>query len=225
MVIVNRKIVRTHNYRLLNLDKFIDEESIKATDVIWKVCVDVANHRIFVITRPFQVYAWDFKPYYQLVMDMIWCWWRSINQRDSQSRSTNPNWYILDSLSSYQIVSFEDNLESVPFIDDLFWIKYRVKYYLLNNLFIECVESLIKESPNWRTTSTSRIPDERTESVYSGLVALYGNDMQIHWQTLQHVTFDDFDEIEYSNSPLTQPPTNLGRSPETLVGETSTNPF
>ena len=229
MGIINRKVVRTHNYRLLNLEKFIDEESVKATDVIWKVCVDVVNQRIFVIVRPFQIYAWDFHPYYQVWMDLVWCWWMNVKQRDFQSKSTHPEWYILDSLSSYQIVSFEDNLESVPFIDDLFWIKYCVRYDLLTNLFLECAESLIKENTNWRTTSTSRTHDELMESVYSGLVELYGNDMQRHWPTLRHVILDDGMEVTEIPDSLTlhmiPTPTNNGRSHETSVGETSTNPF
>lgn len=225
MSIITRKVVCTKDYRLLNLLKFIEEESVKATDVIWKVCVDVANHRIFVITRPFQVYAWDYNPYYQIVMDLIWAWWMDIRQRDTQSKSINTYWYILDDNSSKQFVSFKDSLESIPFIDDLFWIDYRVKYHLLTNLFLQCAESLIKEKSSSKTTSTSPTYAEQMASVYSELVVRSGNDMPQRWTISRPVIFDELNEIPDFSLRVSPYPTNHGDSNETSAGEISTNPF
>ena len=95
------------------------------------------------------------------------------------SRNVSPTYFILDDLSSKQIVSFTDPLESVPFIDDLFGISYKVNYNLLTNLYTECVESLSKENKTSKTISTSPSREEQMVLAYSDLVARFGNDMQI----------------------------------------------
>lgn len=225
MNIINRKVVRTDNYRLLNLLKFIDEDSSHPIDIVGKVMVDIENQKIFVITRPYQVYAWDYRPYYQLVLDMIWNGWYCYSERQTVSRNVAQSYFILDDLSSKQIVSFTDPLESVPFIDDLFGISYKVNYNLLTNLYIECVESLLKENKTSKTISTSPTREELMASAYSDLVVRFGNDMQIRWQRLQPGMWVDEPIVEYLDLLTIPTPTDIGLSPETSAGEISTNPF
>lgn len=228
MNIINRKVVRTSNYRLLNLLRFIDEDSSHPIDIVGKVMVDIEHQRIFIITRPYQVYAWGYNTYYQLVLDLVWNSWRNFpdyGNREKMSRNVSPTYFILDDLSSKQIVSFTDPLESVPFIDDLFGISYKVNYNLLTNLYIECVESLSKENNTSKTISTSPSREEQMVLAYSDLVARFGNDMQIRWQHLQPDVWVDEAMVEFLNLPMIPTPTEIGLSPETSAGEISTNPF
>lgn len=228
MNIINRKVVRTDNYRLLNLLKYINEDSSHPIDIVGKVMVDIEHKKIFVITRPYQVYAWDYNAYYQLVLDLVWNSWRNLpdyGNRETMSRNVSPTYFILDDLSSKQIVSFTDPLESVPFIDDLFGISYKVNYNLLTNLYIECVESLSKENKTSKTISTSPSREELMASAYSDLVAQFGNDMQIRWQRLQPSMWVDEPIVEYLDLQVIPTPTDIGPSPEMSAGETSTNQF
>lgn len=112
-------------------------------------------------------------------MDLVWNSGHTLTDRETMGRNVSRDYYILDELSSRQIVSFQEPMESIPFIDDLFGISYKVNYHLLNNLYIECVESLTKENKISRTTSTSPTREELMASAYSDLVARFGNDMQI----------------------------------------------
>lgn len=228
MNIINRKVVRTDNYRLLNLLKFIDEDSSHPIDIVGKVMVDIEHQQIFVITRPYQLYAWDYRPYYRLLLDLVWNSWSNFSEygnRETMMRNVSHTYFILDDLSSKKIVSFTEPLESIPFIDDLFGISYNVNYNLLTNLYIECAESLIKENKILRTTSISHTPEELMASAYSDLVALSGNDMQIRWQRLQPDMWVDEPTVEYFDLPAIPTLIDIGLSPETSVGETSIRQF
>ncbi len=228
MNIINRKVVRTKKYRLLNLLRFIDEDSSSPIDIVGKVMIDVDNRKIFVITRPYQIYAWDYYSYYEIMLDLVWNNWRNIacyGDRETMSRNVSNKYFILDEESSKKIVSFTDPISSVPFIDDLFGLSYKVNYNLLTNLYLECVESLSKENKTSKTTSTLPSQEVLMESEYYDLVARFGNDMQIRWQHLQPDVWADEPMVEFFDLPMIPTPIDVGLSNETSVGEISTSPF
>lgn len=225
--VINRKVVKTKSYRLLNLRKFIDD-SHAATDVIGKVLVDVPTRRIWVITRPYQIVSWNYNNYYHTTMEFLWNMWEIIHTLGVRKGvDISESLYILDDESSGKVVKFTCPLEKVPIISDLFWVDYTVNQSLLTNLYNECAESLLKENETSKTTLTMPTYDELMASGYFQVAAEYLNDTQQHSRHLPPLTWveDEIDENEHFFSVTASLINDIGTWSETSVGEISTNPF
>lgn len=222
--IIKRKVVKTPNLRLLRVTDFI-ESSQYPIDIVWKILISLEYSRLMVITRPFQVYSWDFSPYYNLKWRVIYDCDSIVHWEITFSQNVRDTMYILDDVSSRKysdILSIYEQ-DNIPFIEDLYWLKYNINYDLLPNLYKECAESLLKRNVPSSTTSTSQRFGGLTVSEYYEMMGLWQNDTPQPLRTSQFVVSDEgVETFEPSNFWIQM---DNGNWTVTSAGETSTNPF
>lgn len=219
--VINRKVVRWKDFRLMNLLKFIEWTKDKSI-LIWLWYVDVTRSSIWIITSPY------------IISDSITPQCMCINTLDYACTNTLKfhQWvYLFDkefTIWNIGKLHINDGVsdKDFPFINDLFGcdISINQDFDSIINLYNQCVELLSKEKSPSKTTSTTPIREGQMESGYTS-VTYYIDDMPTPSQTsnsnrLEAQMREDY--LRFLRERLVQ---QNGTTPETSVGETSTNPF